>query len=142
MEGVLPAPPPPPPPPEAMAGTTAASPLHFPHAHTAEPPFPPVQVANLVTTAVGAGMLALASRCLPAGSCLGVPCPGGGACLGGAPFAAVLFTLLLYFLALSSPIPGMLALPCAVSRVGILLGGVLFFAVAALTFVSCTIIVR
>jgi amino acid permease len=37
---------------------------------------------------------------------------------------------------------GMLALPCAVSRVGILLGGTLFFAVAALTFVSCTIIVR
>ena len=60
------------------------------------PPVPPalalpLQVANLVTTAVGAGMLAL---------------------------------------------------PCAVSKTGILLGGLLFALVAALTFASCSIIVR
>lgn len=36
----------------------------------------------------------------------------------------------------------MLALPCAVSKTGILLGGLLFALVAALTFASCSIIVR
>ena len=37
---------------------------------------------------------------------------------------------------------GMLALPCAVSKTGILLGGLLFCLVAGLTFASCSIIVR
>ncbi|KAL4427706.1 hypothetical protein ABPG75_001795 [Micractinium tetrahymenae] len=37
---------------------------------------------------------------------------------------------------------GMLALPCAVSKTGILVGGLLFCLVAALTFASCSIIVR
>lgn len=36
----------------------------------------------------------------------------------------------------------MLALPCAVSKTGILLGSLLFALVAALTFASCSIIVR
>jgi len=36
---------------------------------------------------------------------------------------------------------GMLALPCAVSKTGILLGGLLFCLVAVLTFASCSIIV-
>ncbi len=35
-----------------------------------------------------------------------------------------------------------LALPCAVSKTGILVGGLLFGLVAALTFASCSIIVR
>jgi amino acid permease len=37
---------------------------------------------------------------------------------------------------------GMLALPCAVSKTGILLGAALFGLVALLTFASCSIIVK